>query len=338
MGKVVTSGGLNEFIASGKHEEIKADPKPKAAKEAPPLEVEKKADPLSAEAQEAKDKPDDEYKDDDAEIQAVIEKDAKARRAVGRKHKELMSFKALAEKRAAELSDAEEFAKGQWNEKRLSDERAAQLEREIAELKKGATPVAPKSEKGKPDPKVFVDDKGQFKSFEYAEALAEWAANKAVEDDRAKQVQERRQTEATQAEALARQRVAETEKRHPDFKEVVAAADVRTHNDVIAFLSANEHIGEVSYYLAKNPDFLARINAMHPYAAIAELGELIATQFKKPPKANGEKPPADVVTTSAAPPPIKTLSSAGSVNTNVDPAKMTYRELRAYERQRARRA
>jgi hypothetical protein len=337
MGKVVTSGGLNEFISSGKHEEIKADPKPKPVKEAPPLEVVKTSDPLSAQVQEVKPPPDEEYKDDDPETQAALEKDEKARKAINRKHKEAMSFKALAEKRAAELSDAEEFAKGQWNEKRLSDERAAQLEKELADLKKGATPVVQKSEKGKPDPKVFVDDKGQFKSFEYAEALAEWAATKAVEDDRAKQVQERRQNEAAQAEALARQRVAETEKRHPDFKEVVAAADVRTHNDVIAFLSANEHIGEVSYYLAKNPEYLARINAMHPYAAIAELGELIATQFKKPPKATGDKPLAEVVT-STAPPPIKTLSSAGTVNTNVDPAKMSYRELRAYERERRRRA
>jgi hypothetical protein len=335
MAKVITSGGLNEFIETGKHEEIKADPKPKREAQAPPLEIKDK--PAADAKEPVKPGPDDEYVDDDPEVQARIKLDEKFRKAIGKKHSEALSFKALADKRAAELSDAEEFAKGQWNEKRLSDDRAAQLERELAELKKGATPVVPKADKGKPDPKLFVDDKGQFKSFEYAEALAEWAATKAVEDDRTKQAQERRQNEAAQAEALARQRVAETEKRHPDFKEVVAAADVRTHNDVIAFLSANEHIGDVSYYLAKHPEYLARINAMHPYAAIAELGELIATQFKKPLKEKGDEPKSEVVT-STAPPPIKTLSSAGTVNTNVDPAKMSYRELRAYERERRRRA
>jgi hypothetical protein len=327
MGKVVTSGGLNEFIASGKVEEIKADPKPPKAKDAPPLEVKKEIAPVDVKTEPKK----EETEDVDPDAPAL---DEVARKYVGKQRAEAKSFKALADKRAAELADAEEFAKSQWNEKRLSDERAAALEREIAELKKGATKEAPKAEKGKPDPKLFVDDKGQFKSFEYAEELAAWAAKTAVEDDRKQQAQERKQAEAAQAEALARARVAETEKKHPDFREVVDAADVRTHTDVITYLSASEHIGEVSYYLAKNPEYLARINALHPLKAIAEIGKLEAT-FEKavPPKTESKTE----VATSAAPPPIKTLSTSSSVNVNVDPSKMTYRELRAYERQRARR-
>jgi hypothetical protein len=332
MGKVVTSGGLNEFIETGKHLEIKADPKPKAQREAPPLEVKKEIAPA-----DVKDAPKEEedYKDPDPETQAFLERDEKARKAVGKKHKEAMSFKALAEKRAAELTDAEEFAKGQWNEKRLSDERAAQLEREIAELKKGATKEAPQVDKGKPDPKLFVDDKGQFKSFEYAEALASWAASDAVEKDRKAQLEERRVAEAAQAEQLAIARVKETEKKHPDFKQVMDAADVRTHTQVINYLSGSEYIGEVSYYLGKNPEFLARINAMHPLKAIAEIGKLEAT-FEKPPAAKDESKANGASVVSGAPPPIKTLSSATTVNTNTDPAKMTYKELRAYERSRRR--
>jgi hypothetical protein len=217
----------------------------------------------------------------------------------------------------------------------LSDDRAAALEKEVAELRKGAVKEAPKADKGKPDPKVFVDDKGQFKSFEYAEALAAWAAQNAVEEDRAKQAEERRAAEAAQAETLARARVAETEKAHPDFKEVMAAADVRTHKDVITYLSASEFIGEVSYYLGKHPEFLARINALHPLKAIAEIGKLEAT-FEKPPAKTDESKANGANVVSGAPPPIKPLSSAVSVNTNVDPAKMTYKELRAYERSRRR--
>jgi hypothetical protein len=330
MGKVVTSGGLNEFIASGKHEEIKSDPRPQKEKDAPPLEVVKKQAPVDVKP-EAKET--EEYKDPDPDTQAFLERDEKARKVVGKKHAEAMSFKALADKRAAEVTEAEEFAKAQWNAKRLSDERAAELEKQLEELKKGATPVAPPAEKGKPDPKLFVDDKGQFKSFEYAEALAAWAASDAVEKDRKQQAQERAQAEAAQAEALARSRVAETEKRHPDFKEVMAAADVRTHTQVINYLSGSEYIGEVSYYMGKHPEFLAQINAMHPLKAIAAIGALEAT-FAKPPAK--EEPQQASVATSAAPPPIKPLSSSASVNTNVDPAKMTYRELRAYERQRSR--
>jgi hypothetical protein len=333
MGKVVTSGGLNEFISTGKVEEIKSDPKPKREAQAPPLEV--KNEVAAADVKEPKKEEAEEYKDEDPATQAEIDKAEKFRRLINKKHSESRSFKALADKRATELADAEEFAKSQWNEKRLSDERAATLEKELADLKKGSTQVQPAKEKGKPDPKSFVDDKGQFKSFEYAEELAAWAASKAVEDDRAKQAQERREAEAAQAEALARTRVAETEKKHPDFKEVMGEADVRTHKDVITYLSASEHIGEVSYYLAKNPEFLARINALHPLKAIAEIGKLEAT-FEKPAKVEETK--AANVAQSGAPPPIKPLSSAASVNTNVDPAKMTYKELRAYERSRAKRS
>ena len=334
MGKVVTSGGLNEFIATGKHEEIKADPKPKTAKDAPPLEVVKDKPTADVKTEPKKEETEEDYKDPDPETQAFLERDEKARKAVGKKHKEAMSFKALAEKRAAEIADAEEFAKQQWNEKRLSDERAARLEAENAELKKGATKEAPPPDKGKPDPKLFVDDKGQFKSFEYAEALAEYAAAKAVSDDRKAQSEERAKAEAAAAEAIARARVQETEKKHPDFKEVMDAADVRTHQQVINYLSGSEYIGEVSYYLGKNPEFLARINAMHPLKAIAEIGKLEAT-FEKPAKVEETKSNRAAVV-SGAPPPIKTLSSAASVNTNTDPAKMTYKELRAYERSRRR--
>ena len=333
MGKVVTSGGLNDFIASGKHEEIKTDPKPKPQKDAPPLEVIK--DKPATDVKEPPKEP-EEYTDPDPETQAALLKDEKARKAVNRKHAESMSFKALAEKRAAELADAEEFAKNQWNEKRLSDERAAQFEKELAELK-GAKKEAPPAEKTKPDPKLFVDDKGQFKSFEYAEALAAWAASDAVEKDRKAQAEEKRQAEAAQAEALARSRVAETEKKHPDFKQVMAEADVRTHTQVINYLSASEFIGEVSYYLGKNPEFLARINAMHPLKAIAEIGKLEATFEKPPPKAEEVKSAAPNAV-SGAPPPIKPLSSATTVNTNVDPSKMSYKELRAYEKSRRQRS
>jgi hypothetical protein len=335
MGKVVTSGGLNEFIETGKHLDIKADPKPKPAKDAPALEVIKDKPAADVKTEPKKEDIEEDYKDPDPETQAFLERDEKARKAVGKKHKEAMSFKALAEKRAAELSDAEEFAKGQWNGKRLSDERAAQLEREIAELK-GAKKEAPQVDKGKPDPKLFVDDKGQFKSFEYAEALASWAASDAVEKDRKAQLEEKRTAEAAQAEQLAISRVKETEKKHPDFKEVMDAADVRTHTQVINYLSGSEYIGEVSYYLGKNPEFLARINAMHPLKAIAEIGKLEAT-FEKPPVAKVEETKSNGAgVVSGAPPPIKTLSSATTVNTNTDPAKMTYKELRAYERSRRR--
>lgn len=338
MGKVITSTGLNEFISTGKVEEIKADPKPKALKQAPPLETKPEppaketAEPKAKEAPAPEAAPDADVADDD-DTRAEMERSDKLRDAIARKNATInRKHREMREAREAQ-TDAEEFAKAQWNEKRLAEERAASLERENADLKKGAAPAAPKAEKGKPDPAKFYDDKGQFKAFEYAEELASYAANKAVEDDRQKQIEERKQSEAATAEATARARVAETVKKHPDFEAVVTGADVKTHSRVLEYLAASEHIGDVSYYLAKNPAFVERINQMHPLKAIAEIGKLEAT-FEKPPEATSE--PAAAKVALSAPAPIKPLQSQASASVNVDPAKMSYKELRAYERNRAR--
>lgn len=341
MGKVVTSGGLNEFISSGKVEEFKPDPKPKPAVAAPPLEV-VKPEPVKDAGEPEKVTPPPEVTAppedtaDDDETRAEADKSQKLKETIdrknatiNRKHREMREAQEAAR-------DAEEFAKGQWNEKRLAEERAERLERENAELKAKAAPAAKVPEKVKPDPKSFYDDRGQFKAFEYAEELAAYSASKAVEDDRKRQAEERGKAEAAEAERVAKARIAETIKAHPDFDEVLKAADVQTHNAVLSYLSASEHIGEVSYYLATHSEFVERINKLNPLKAIAEIGKLEAT-FEKAKAAAPAEAEAPAPKAAAAPAPIKPLSSAASVNVNVDPSKMSYRELRAYERARQKR-
>jgi hypothetical protein len=112
------------------------------------------------------------------------------------------------------------------------------------------------------------------------------------------------------------------------------AADVKTHNQVLQYLTTSEQIGEVSYYLATNPEFVQRINQLHPLKAIAEIGKLELT-FEKPAPTPVVVEPV-VPKAAGAPAPITPLSSQTSVNTNTDPAKMSYKELRAYERSRRR--
>lgn len=327
MGKVITGAGLSEFIQSGKVEEIKAAPKEKVSKEAPPLEVVKPAGDATPKKEEPKEEPlTDEAKDEARERSddwraEITRKNA----AINRKHREMM------EAREGQR-EAETFAKQQWNDKRLSEERIAQLERDLTDLKAKAAPVAAEK-KAKPDPKAFYDDKGQFKAFEYAEELAAYSANKAVEDDRQAQATARTQAESAAAEALAKERVAQSIKKHPDYEQVLAASDLRTHNAVLAYLSGSEYIGEVSYYLAKNPEFIERINKLNPLKAIAEIGKLELTfEPKKDDTAAGDAPGAKV--SQGAPPPIKSLHADAPVDINTDPAKMSFKELRAYEKMR----
>ena len=337
MPKVVTSQGLNEFVSSGKPtEEMKTPPKIKAVANgaAPPLEV--KEDKPAADLKDPHPKAEEERAPpedlEEARVKAdwskdVLDEITRKNATINRKHREMKEAQAA-------LTDAEEFARTQWNEKRIAAERAAQLEKELAELKeKGAPPPQAKAEKGKPDPQKFYDDKGQFKAFEYAEELAAYSATKAVEDDRKAQAKVAQERALAVAEEKARARVTEAQKKYPDYESVLAASTAKTHKEVLGYLSDSPFIGDVSYYMAKNPAFVERINAMHPYQAIAEIGKLELT-FVKPDPAKAEDEPAPAKVTPGAPPPIKPLAASSSVNINTDPAKMSYKELRAYERAR----
>lgn len=334
MAKIVTSAGLNEFVSTGKvTEEIKRQPKEKPAAQAPALEV--KPDKPIAEVGGTKGEPADVVADDIDDSQVRQEWSPEVLAEITRKNAAINKKHRAWKEAQTQASDAEEFARGQWNEKRLAEERATKLEQELAELKAKAPAVAPKAERVKPDPQKFYDEKGQFKAFEYAEELAAYSAAKAVDDDRKSQADEKRRNDAQAAEALARTRMAEAEKKYPDFREVMAASTVRTHNAVLEYLTASDHIGEVSYYLEKNPDFVEKINQMHPLKAIAEIGKLELTFDKPAPAPVASVAPVKV--TQGAPAPITPLNSQVSADTNIDPAKMSYRQLRAYERSREKR-
>ena len=331
MAKVVTSQGIQDFVATGKHEVIKADPKPTKAEPAPPLEVKKDAPVADAGEKEPPKEPpkeEDIYSEEDQETKEEISKAKRFDALMRKKHRAMKEAQETAQ-------ENERFAENQYNRARLAEERAAQIDRELQELKAKATPKAP--EKQKPDPAKYVDDKGQFKAYEYAEDLAAFSAEVAVAKDRQAQEEARKEAQVAEAARVAEARVAETKKRHPDFDALRERTDVRTHQQVLNYLTSSENIGEVSYYFMTHPEYVERINQMHPLKAIAEIGKLELT-FEKPAQAKADEAAAPVVIpkASGAPAPIVPLSAQVSVNVNTDPAKMTYKELRAYERSRKR--
>jgi hypothetical protein len=316
-------------VQSGKHETIDDKAKAAPAKEAPPLEVVKTDAVVDV---GSKSEP-EEYQDEDPEVQARIQSDEKYRKAINKKHAEAKSFKALAEKRAEEAAEAEEFAKSQYNRARLAEERAAELESRIK-----SEPPEPEVKKPVHDEKnadgsmKWYDEKGQFKAFEYAEALAGFAATEAVAKDRKKQVEEAQKAAAAAAEEVAKSHVAESRKLHADYDDVMSRADVKTHPQVLQYMTASDHIGEIAYYLAKNPEYVERINKMNPLKAIAEIGKLEQT-FEKP---KGEVVTPPPTPTRVAPTPITPLASTGAGAVQTDPSKMDFKQLREYERQRAK--
>jgi hypothetical protein len=326
MAKVVTSAGLNEFVQDGKFETIK-DAAPKADKDAPLMEAKQEVQnkdlgeqgkvDAKVEAEAKAEIKDEGLEADDAEFPE------KVRKRIAKKHREM--------KEAQEaLAESERFAENQYNRARVAEERAQQLERESAELK---AKVQPKKEPEKePELKDFTNDKGEVNWTGYTKAAADFAAKKAVAEDRAKRDEEARALAAKAAEDQAKARVAETIKRHPDFQEVVSASDVRTHNAVLEYLTSSEQIGEVTYYLATHPEFVERINKLHPLKAIAEIGKLELT-FEPKAEVKTDAEPQRAQKTGGAPAPITPISGQGNAIVQTDPSKMSYKELRAYHRQ-----
>lgn len=331
MAKVVTSQGIEDFVREGKHTVITPDAQ-KVAKEAPALEVvadkpvlDVKTDEKPPEKAEEKveAKPEDEgLEADDVDFPETV------RRKIGKKHRAMKE----AQEAAAE---AERFAENQYNRARLAEQRADELERRLKEteqVKPKAEPEVKKpahDDKGADGKPLFYDEQGQFKAFEYAEKLAEYSAQKAVSEDRKRQVEEAQKAAAEAAQEAAKARVAESRKKHSDYDEVVAAADVKTHAAVLQYMSASDHIGEIAYHLAKNPDFVERINKLNPLKAIAEIGKL-ELSFEKPAAVDPPAPKAP-----GAPPPIKPLQSQSAGAVELDPSKMSFKQLREYERQKA---
>lgn len=342
MGKVVTSEGLTDFIASGTVTHV-PDHKPKANGEAPALEVKKDAPVVDAgekppeKAPDTAAKPPEQATEDHDEPLTEEEKTLpekaqkeiqRAKRAVNKKHAEM---KAAQE----ELAEAERFGELQFNEKKLLEQKIAGLQAEVEALKPKA---APPPEAKAPEMKDFTDDKGQVDWDKYTDAKAEFKAAEAVKKERERQAEERK-AEATERLRAKHQTSEDKAKAaHSDWDEVMRKVQGTAADNqppfVLNFLSESEQSGELRYYLASHPDEAEKIAKLPPIRGIVELGK-IEDKLVKPSPAAKETPAAEGATPKpGAPPPITPLSGSGTGVVNTDPAKMTYKELRAYERAR----
>jgi len=180
---------------------------------------------------------------------------AKMLRAIGKKHRE--------------LKEAEEFAAAQYGERKIADQRAQTIERELAELKAKAQPAQSASpDAGKPDRAKFETDQA------YWEAMTDWRvdqklAKKAEEDARA--AAERRQAEIIET---ARERISKAIELVPDFREVTEAVDAEVPPVIAGYMQKSEMFAELGYHLAKNPDVLAKIAKLPPDEQLVTIGKI----------------------------------------------------------------
>lgn len=334
MPKVVTSEGLLEFVQTGKSETIAPDKRESRTAAAEPLETKQEPQVVDLTADKPTEKTPAQAQVDDEEGFTDEEKaeSERVRRLIGKKHRALKQEEALRKKAQEEASDAEGFAKNQYERARLAEERAEALDRELKSTKANPNPEGKESEGKQPTIKDYTDQQGNVDWDKYTDAKADYAAKTAVAEERARQAQEIETGKRVQAEEQFKARLDKAKVKYPDFIEVLTAAKSVVPNAVLQYITESEYGADISYHLAKHPDLAEKLSKLSPIRAIAEVGKL-ETSFETP--VNKTDPAARTSERGGAPPPITPISGTGSVNVVTDPSKMDYKQLREYERKRA---
>jgi hypothetical protein len=333
MAKVVTSEGLTDFVQTGKATETIVDKRQRAGAAAP-LEMKAVIAPVTEVGNEPKAVIDEPKKDDDTGLEADDHDLAeRAKKRIGKKHYEMKTAQADAAKARAEAEESERFAETLFNERESWRKKAEELERQSAAPAKEAPPAFVKPD---PNDAKYKDTTGEFKWREFSDDNAEYAAKKAIADDRKAQADAKSQADQAAAEAAFKKRVEAASKKNPDWQEVVSKSPVFLPNEALQYIAQSEYGTDLAYFLAKNEDIAEKIRVMHPIRAIAELGKL-EISFEKP--ATKTAPTGEATSKTVerpgAPAPITPISMQGTSTINTDPARMIYKELRAYERARA---
>ena len=198
-------------------------------------------------------------------------------------------------------------------EKRFSEltKRAKQAEAEKqaleARLQELESKVAPAPQQIEQDILGEKPQASQFQdAFEYAEALAEWSAEKAlVERDKQEQ---QRMIEKERQEVIKSwtSKLEKAKAELPDFDEMVASSQVQVRDEVRDAILESDVGPQILYQLASDDDLAQRISTMPVHKALKELGKL-EVQFER------KEAPAEVksepVARSKAPAPIKPLTA-----------------------------
>jgi len=198
-------------------------------------------------------------------------------------------------------------------EKRFSEltKRAKQAEAEKqaleARLQELESKVAPAPQQIEQDILGEKPQASQFQdAFEYAEALAEWSAEKALVE-RDKQEQQRK-VEIERQEVIKSwtSKLEKAKAELPDFDEMVASSKVQVRDEVRDAILESDVGPQILYQLASDDDLAQRISSLPVNKALKELGKL-EVQFER------KEAPAEVksepVARTKAPAPIKPLTA-----------------------------
>lgn len=236
------------------------------------------------------------------------------------------------DKKHRAMKEAEEFASRSYRERLAAETRAEKLQKDLEEERAKSRPATEKAKEPKPEDFATV--------AEYSRALGKFFAAEEIQAERDRAEQQRLADAKTAREQEFVKRLADAKKEFTDFDEVmgsIAGTDMdRVHTDVVEYLQESDHGARLMYHLAKDKETLDRLRKLSPRRFIAELGKL-ETKWEKQPetaaKLSEVASAAAVPAVSKAPAPVQRLDGqSGTVEK--DPSKMSFQELREYERKR----
>jgi len=203
------------------------------------------------------------------------------------------------EKRFSELTKQREAARQDAERERQAREA---LEARLQELESKANPQKSDEPDPKPDPAQFND------ALEYAEALAEWTADKKMRERDQAELARKAQEEQSRMRQKFQERLEQAKKELPDYEEMIASSDVAVSQPVTDAIIESDVGPQVLYYLAENPDFARGLAEKSIMAQLRAIGRLEA-KFEKTETPKVKEP---VAKKSNAPAPISPLKAGGN--------------------------
>lgn len=212
------------------------------------------------------------------------------------------------ERRFSEITKQREAAR---DEARREREARESLEARLKELEAKVTPTQATAvdANAEPQPSQFED------AFEYAKALAEYSAEKALRDRDEQEVRRKQAEEQAKVQESWVKRLNEAKAELPDFEDMVASSDVAVSDAIRDAIFESDVGPKILYHLAENPDEAKKLAEMSQAKALREIGKLEARlEVKK-----AEPEVRTVAAKSNAPAPISPIrATSAAADTPVD--------------------
>ena len=202
------------------------------------------------------------------------------------------------ERRFSEITKQREEARKEAQREREAREA---LEARLAALEKQSAPKQVDVDQ-EPQPSQFAD------AFEYAKALAEYTADKRIDQMKREQEEEKIAQERQKVIESWAQKVQSAKSELPDFDDMVASSDVVVNDQIRDAILESDVGPKILYHLAENPEIAKKITGLSANAAMREIGKLEA-RFE----AKAENQRSEPVAKSKAPAPIQPIRATQGV-------------------------